>query len=494
MRTTFGRRAGFPDLQVLDSTDPGQVSRVEGRLELNSTLFVVSSKSGSTLEPNIFKQHFFERARRAAGGGQVGNRFIAITDPGSRMEQVARQDRFRRIFSGVAGIGGRYSALSHFGMVPAALMGVDVARFLDRTEMMVNACGPDADPERNPGVALGAILGAAATLGRDKLTVIASPGIQAFGAWLEQLIAESTGKSGKGIIPVDSERLGTPGVYGNDRLFIHVRLGSGPDLAQDEAVAALAGSGQAVVTILVETVEDLGQEFFRWEIATAVAGSILGINPFDQPDVEASKVATRELTSAYERLGSLPEETPVLKEDGLTLFTDAANAAKLATAAGGARTLEGCLGAHLGRLGPRDYFCISAYVEMSEEHHAPLSAIRHKVRDAFKVATCLGYGPRFLHSTGQLYKGGPDSGVFLQITCDDAEDLPVPGHNYTFGVVKAAQARGDFEVLAQRGRRALRVHIGGGTATGLEALKRNIERVLIRRDRDRKESPACSSE
>jgi hypothetical protein len=321
-------------------------------------------------------------------------------------------------------------------------------------------------------------MGVLARHGRDKVTLIASPGIADLGAWLEQLLAESTGKDGKGLIPVDQESLGPPQVYGNDRLFVYLRLESAPDAAQDAAVAALEQAGLAVIRILVANPYELGEEFFRWEIATAVAGSLLGINPFNQPDVEASKVATRQLTAAYEQSGALPPETPILVENGVKLFTDEKNAAALAQAAGNNRTLNGYLKAHVNRLQAGDYFGLLAYVEMNSEHHTPLQALRHTVRDTKKVATCLGYGPRFLHSTGQAYKGGPNTGVFLQITCDDAEDLPVPGQRYTFGVVKAAQARGDFQVLTERGRRALRVHLGKDVRAGLSLLQRTIEQAL----------------
>jgi transaldolase/glucose-6-phosphate isomerase len=292
------------------------------------------------------------------------------------------------------------------------------------------------------------------------------------------LLAESTGKDGKGLIPVDQEALGAPGVYGNDRLFVYTRLENGADAAQDAAVAALEAAGQPVVRIAVSDPYQLGEEMFRWEVATAVAGAIIGINAFNQPDVEASKIATRKLTSEYERSGALPPETPMLEADGITLFTDDNNAAALASAAGSARTLAAYLKAHFNRLGPGDYCCISAYVEMSDTHQKPLQAMRQAVRDTKKVATCLGYGPRFLHSTGQAYKGGPNSGVFLQITCDNANDVPVPGRQYSFGVVKAAQARGDFEVLVERGRRALRVHLGSNVAAGLATLQQAVTRAL----------------
>ncbi|HZP17675.1 MAG TPA: bifunctional transaldolase/phosoglucose isomerase [Terriglobales bacterium] len=463
---TFGQIAGFPRLHVLDSTDPAQVKAFEKKVDLAKTLFIVSSKSGTTLEPNIFKQYFFARVQQTVGADKAGSRFIAITDPGSKLEQEAAANKFRNIFHGVPSIGGRYSAVSNFGMVPAAAMGLDAAELLERTEEMVEACAPAVAVENNPGVMLGIVLGVAANAGRDKLTIVTSPAIHDLGAWLEQLLAESTGKQGKGIIPVDREQLGAPGVYGNDRIFAYLRLEGAPDASQDARIADIEKAGQPVIRISIPETYDLGQEFFRWEIATAVAGSIIGINAFNQPDVEASKVETRKLTSEYENSGALPAEKPIFEQNGVKLYTDAKNADVL----GSANSLPGCLRAHLARIKPGDYFALLAYIEMNDEHEAQLQQIRHAVRDGKRVATCLGFGPRFLHSTGQAYKGGPNSGVFLQITCDDAADLPVPGQKYTFGVVKAAQARGDFQVLAERGRRALRVHLGKDVGAGLKTL------------------------
>jgi transaldolase/glucose-6-phosphate isomerase len=339
---------------------------------------------------------------------------------------------------------------------------------------MVQACRAAVPVEHNPGVMLGMVLGCAANLGRDKATIIASPVFSDLGAWLEQLLAESTGKQGKGIIAVDREPLAKPDVYGNDRVFVYLRSESSPDAEQDLQVAALEKAGQPVLRIAVVDRYDLGQEFFRWEIATAVAGSIIGINAFNQPDVEASKVETRKLTSEYEESGSLPAESPIFEKDGIKLFTDSQNARAL----GKADALSGYLRTHLGRIKAGDYFAVLAFIEMNDEHEKRLQQIRRAVRDAKRVATCLGFGPRFLHSTGQAYKGGPNSGVFLEITCEDAHDLPVPGRKYTFGVVKAAQARGDFQVLAERGRRALRVHLGKDVGAGLSALSRAVSEAL----------------
>jgi transaldolase/glucose-6-phosphate isomerase len=477
LRKTFGKIEGFPELHVLDSTDPAQIKAVESKIDLANTLFVVSSKSGTTLEPNIFKQYFFERVRQTLGD-KAGDRFVAITDPGSKLRQAAEHDQFRKIFLGSLGIGGRYSALSDFGLAPAATMGVNVPRFLDRTNEMVSACGPNVAARNNPGVILGALLGVTYNHGRDKVTIIASPGIYDLGAWLEQLLAESTGKNGKGLIPVDRESPASPEAYGDDRVFVYLRLESDTDASLDVLVDALEDAGQPVVRIYVGEVYNLGQEFFRWEIATAVASSIIGINPFDQPDVEASKVATKKLTEEYERSGSLPSEAPFFEGEGIKLFADERNARDL-NASVKDRSLRGYMKAHLDRLQPGDYFALLAYLEMNDANEAALQSARHEVRDRKRVATCLGFGPRFLHSTGQAYKGGPNTGVLLQVTYDDdAIDLPVPGQKYTFGIVKAAQARGDFEVLAERGRRVLRVHLGADVPAGLAKLKAAMKAAL----------------
>ena len=474
LRMTFGKIAGFPELHVLDSTDPVQIKAIEKKVDLKKTLCIVSSKSGSTLEPNIFKQYFFERVGKAVGDKVAGSRFIAVTDPGSKMQQVAEDDKFWKIFAGDPSIGGRYSALSNFGMVPAAAMGMDLGKFLRTTQEMVQACGASSAADSNPGVLLGNILGVAANHGRDKITIITSPGISDLGAWLEQLIAESTGKIGKGIIPVDREKLAKPSVYGSDRIFAYLRLANKPNKAQDAAVAAIEKAGHPMVRITLPNVYALGQEFFRWEIATAVAGSIIGINAFNQPDVEASKIETKKLTSQYEATGSLPPESPFFIAKDAKLFADDKNSAALS----GGKSLNEILKTHLSRIGAGDYFAVLGYIPMNAQNEKALQTIRMSVRDAKKVATCMGFGPRFLHSTGQAYKGGPNSGVFLQITCDDASDLAVPGQKYTFGVVKAAQARGDFAVLAERGRRALRVHLGKNLKSGLNALAKAVSQSL----------------
>jgi transaldolase / glucose-6-phosphate isomerase len=473
----LGPIEGRPELRVLDSTDPAQVRAVEGRVDLARTLVIVASKSGSTLEPHVFMQYFFERMTGAVGREAAGRRFLAITDPGSKLQQLATAQGFRHVAPGDPTIGGRYSALSPFGLVPAAVMGVDVAAFLETTQRMVDACGAAGAARDNPGVWLGVVLGVAQRRHRNKLTVIASPSTAPLGAWLEQLVAESTGKNGKAIVPVDLERPGAPGVYGDDRLFVYLRAAGRDDRQGDALVEQLTSAGQPVVTIDV-TPDAVGQEFFRWEIATAVAGALIGINPFDQPDVEASKIATRDLTTAYETAGSLPAESAIASDGGLSVFAAESYGSELIAAAGGERRVDALIRAHLKRLEKGDYFALLAYVEMNARHMGVLQELRHTIRDFKRVATCLGFGPRFLHSTGQAYKGGPNTGVFIQVTCDDARDAAIPGQRYTFGVVKAAQARGDFEVLADRGRRALRVHVGDDVAAGLQTLADIVTRVI----------------
>jgi len=480
---TYGSKAGYPRLRILDSTDPQQIRHLDATVDLKKTLFVVSSKSGSTLEPNIYMAHFLSLVKEAVGS-EAGSHFVAITDPGSKLEVVAKNEKFRRIFHGYPGIGGRYSALSPFGIVPAALIGLDLQTFLGRAQEMTTLC-QDTVAQNNPGVLLGTIMGVAAKAGRNKLTIVTSAAIHDFGAWLEQLVAESTGKLGKAIIPVDLEGLSTnTEVYGDDRLFVFIKLKgdttsfNGLDnTIIEERLAQLAALGHPVVCIELSEKINLADEFFRFEIATAVAGAIIEINPFDQPDVEASKIETRELTDEYEKNGSLPAEKPFFAEGQIKLFSDEVNIAVLDRVAS-AKTLDGMLKAHLDRLGKGDYFALLNYIEMSQEHVELAQKIRLNVRDKKHVATCLGFGPRFLHSTGQAYKGGPDTGVVLQVTCEDSDDLAVPGQKYTFGVVKSAQARGDFQVLTSRKRRALRVHIGGDLEAGLKQLAAAVEVAL----------------
>lgn len=470
MAKTFGDIENYPRLQVLDSTDPLQIRHLENIIDLQKTIFIVSSKSGSTLEPNIFKQYFYTRLQSTLGKADVSDRFIAITDPGSKLESIAKNDNFRAIFHGVPSIGGRYSALSNFGMVPAGLMGIDVQAFLHRAETMAQACSPVVSSKDNPGVLLGVILGICAKQGKDKVTLVTSPGIYDLGAWLEQLLAESTGKIGKGLIPIDQEALGPPEVYGDDRVFVYIRLETAPDAAQERAITAIEQAGHVVVRLSLSDKEHLGSELLRWQIATAVASSILGVNPFDQPDVEASKIRALQLTTAYERTGKIPQPPPIFSDDDMQVFTN--------TQISGTPSIEAYLRAHLNLITPGDYVNFSAFIEMSDEHIALLQQSRHLIRDTKKAATCLGFGPRFLHSTGQAYKGGPNTGVFLQITADHDIDIQVPEHQYTFGLVIAAQAQADFEVLTQCLRRVLRIHIKKEVRAGLQQLHELIKRAL----------------
>jgi transaldolase / glucose-6-phosphate isomerase len=475
---TFGRQSGWPRFHMLDSTDPAQIRAIERAVDLGNTLFIVSSKSGSTLEPNIFMEYFFDRVGAVRGKEKAGEQFVAVTDPGSSLEGRARQLGFAHIFHGVTSIGGRYSVLSKFGLVVAAAMGIEVKRFLETTQPMERACGADVPPAENPGVQLGIAMGVASNrFGRDKVTIIASPGIADLGAWLEQLLAESTGKRGRGLIPLAGEPLATPECYGSDRFFAYLELDGSTDPSQQQAMDALEQAGHPVARIRVKDIWHVGQEFFRWEIATAVAGAIVGIDPFDQPDVEASKDKTRALTQDYERSHRLPAEAPMFRENGLALYADPRNAAEL----GRHNTLSGYLRSHFSRVhgGTKagDYVALLAYVQRDEACTQALTGMRTRIRDKTRAATCLGFGPRFQHSTGQAYKGGPNSGVFLQITCDDPVDIEVPGHSYSFGVVKAAQASGDLDVLVERGRRALRVHLKN-VDTGLSELARAVDSAL----------------
>ncbi|MDN7354481.1 bifunctional transaldolase/phosoglucose isomerase [Acetobacter senegalensis] len=470
---TFGKHEGFGHLYVLDSTDPQQVATYAKKIDPANTLFIVASKSGGTLEPNIMLAYFHDLAKKALGE-KVGSHFVAITDPGSKLEALAKKEGFWKIFAGEPQIGGRYSVLSNFGLVPAAASGIPVKLFLEDALRGVRMSDASVPPAQNPGVLLGTILGVAATqFGHDKLTVIATPQIADFGAWLEQLVAESTGKHGKGIIPIDEETLGGPKRYGTDRLFVYLRLAPEHRHEQDEAIATLIDAGQPVVTITLHSKRQIAQEFFRWELATAVAGAFLGIDPFDQPDVEASKVETRKLTDAYNKTGKLPAEQPFAEHGPFAFFADKTNAAALK-----GDSAEAILKAHFDRVKAGDYVALLAYIERDAATREWIQHTRLKIRDAKTVATAAEFGPRFLHSTGQAYKGGPNTGVFLQITADDAHDLPVPGENYSFGVVKAAQARGDFDVLAERGRRALRVHIRGSLKDGLAELAKAVHQAV----------------
>jgi glucose-6-phosphate isomerase len=472
---TFGQRPGFPELRIVDSTDPEQVWTARNEVNLADTLVVVASKSGSTLEPNVLKQFFFNEMKNAVGSVEAGSHFIAITDPGSKMEQVAKDDGFRYIFYGDPAIGGRFSALSPFGVVAATLAGLNTEKLLAEAAKAVASA--KLEPVENPAVQLGLLLGTAANAGRDKLTIFTSPEIADLGAWMEQLVAESTGKLGKGITPVDREAIATPEFYGKDRIFAYIRYAATADSSLDAKVAAIEAAGHPVVTIEIADLYEIFGQFFTWEVATSVAGSVMGINPFNQPDVESAKIETRALTVAYEETGKLPVREPVLAGEGFKLYATEAYAATLKAAAP-AGTLAGYLRAHLSQIHEGDYFAALACLPMFAENEAAIQRLRHKVRDKKRVATCLGFGPRFLHSTGQDYKGGPNTGVFLQITADHTVDVEIPGQKLTFGVVIDAQAAGDLAVLESRGRRALRVHLGVDLAAGLEMLAAAVDEAL----------------
>jgi transaldolase / glucose-6-phosphate isomerase len=480
-RETFGARKGYLALEVLDSTVPASIVQLEKSLDLEKTLFLVSSKSGGTTETLSFYKHFRERLNKLKGE-RAGENFVAITDPGTSLEELAREQKFRKIFPGTPDIGGRYSALSNFGMVPAALAGIDVRALLERAERMVHATSGVALAKESPGLVLGAILTEAAKAGRDKATFFLSPGIRTFGDWVEQLIAESTGKEGKGILPVVREVIGAPEVYGNDRLFIQFQLASEASERMDPKLEALKTAGHPVVSFTLHDKTDLGQEFFRWEVATACAGSLLGINAFDQPNVQESKDNTKRLLAEFSKTGKLPEGEAASASGDLKLFCDAATKCKLEelgkSGDGSPSSLENLMASFLHQAKAGDYVAVMAYLEPASAYKALLQAVRMQIRDALRVATTLGYGPRFLHSTGQLHKGGPANGLFIQITCDDAEDLPVPGEPYTFSVLKRAQALGDLQSLQSRNRRVVRIHLGERVKSGLDQLLKVVESAV----------------
>lgn len=468
---SFGRR-GF---HVLDTTDPEQIRRVEAAIDPASTLFIVSSKSGTTLETDVLRKYFFERA--GGKSGAAGSRFIAITDPGSTLASEARAGGYRAVFQGVPDIGGRYSALSVFGLVPGALMGIDAARLLSGAAARAAALERVGAEDPDDAVQLGAALGVAVAQGRDKITLIASPPMRPLGAWIEQLVAESTGKQGRGAIPIDGETPASADCYGDDRFFVHIRCR--PDREETALVDALGAAGHPIFAIDVDDPHDLGGEFHRWEIATAVAGSILGIHPFDQPDVEASKEASRRLTAAFASSGALPPETPLVEQEGLRVFADDGLCRMFPGRAAGEAGLAGLLAAHMSRLARGDYFALLAWMTPDDSATRALQEIRHAVRATKRAATTLGFGPRYLHSTGQEHKGGPASGHFLMIAGHGERDLMVPGGPCSFGILKAAQARGDFDVLAARGRRILRVDLGSDRDKGLALLRDALRRAAV---------------
>lgn len=449
LRATFGVAPGFLDLAVLDSTDPAQVEQAVHRSDPAKTLYIVASKSGSTTEPNVFLAFFWDKVR-AVRGAAAGGHFIAITDPGTKMERVAREHGFRRVFLNPPDIGGRYSALSYFGLVPAALIGMDVRRLLAQARSAVEETRPGVRAQASDGLWLGAILGEAALAGRDKLTLLCSPGVANFGCWVEQLIAESTGKSGRGIVPVEGEPPGPPRCYGRDRMFLHIHLAG----EQDAAVAALRDAGAPLVEIALADPYALGGEFFRLEVATAVAGACLRIDAFDQPDVQESKDNTVRLLAEHARRGALPVAPPVWRRDRTEIHASSAPPALRA-----AKHLAAALAVHLARTKRGDYLALNAYVPRTPHTQAQIERMRVAARDRLRIATTAGFGPRFLHSTGQLHKGGANNGVFIQITCGHPHDLPIPGEHASFGALEDAQALGDLQSLESRCRRVIAVRL-----------------------------------
>ncbi|MBI3358850.1 MAG: bifunctional transaldolase/phosoglucose isomerase [Nitrospirae bacterium] len=474
LRKTFGIIPGYPKLHILDSTVPAQIKLIEGKIDISKSLFIVASKSGSTIEPLVFYQYFFEKVKQIKGD-QAGQHFIAITDPASLLEKIAQENNFRAVFPGMTDIGGRYSALSNFGMVPVALMGVDIETLLNQAELMRQSCDSCVPPQENPGVRLGAILGELALQGKDKVTFITSKAVKSLGAWLEQLIAESTGKEGLGIIPIDDEPIGTPVVYGQNRLFVYIRHIPTADKQQDDLVNTLQSAGHPIVRIELSDIINIGEEFFLWEIATAVAGSILKINAFDQPNVQESKNYTNGFLDEFKKMGQIKEEAPVVVAGSFKIWEDGASGRGEKFFA---PTLESVLSAHFAKIKQGDYVAINAYLPRTHDIVQILQTIRAGIRDKKQVATTLGFGPRFLHSTGQLHKGGPNMGVFLQITADMKDDIIIPGEPYTFRTLAGAQALGDYTCLLKRNRRVIRVHITGDLNEGLNHLKKAIEGAI----------------
>ena len=467
---TFGPQPGYPELLVLDSTDPDVLAAYADRIEIEHCLFIIASKSGTTTEPSVFCKFWYDQlSNRAANPGE---NFVAITDPGSPLVDTAAELGFQRVFLNQADIGGRYSALSYFGMVPAALMGIDLKRLLDGAKQMAQLCAAVMPAADNPGLQLGTFIGECARSGRDKLTLVPDEKIASLGLWIEQLIAESTGKEGKGILPVAGEPLGGPAVYGKDRIFVSVSSGT-ISQGMKSKLDALAAAGHPVAYRQLTDLYDLGAEFFLWEFATACAGWRLGINPFDQPNVQESKDATKELLSTFVSQGRLPQQSPLVTENELTLFAEG-NTRKVLPAT----SVLDALRAHLATVKQGDYIALLNYIEETPEIEARLQEIRTFLRDATKCATTSGYGPRFLHSTGQMHKGGPDTGVFFQITAKDENDFPVPGEPYSFSILKQAQALGDFRSLSAHGRRAVRVDLGDNALAGLRRLYELIVAAL----------------
>jgi glucose-6-phosphate isomerase len=468
-RKTFGVKDGFLDLAVLDSTDPGAVLDWANRLDPARTLFIVSTKSGGTVETFSFFKYFYNRVAARVGRGQAGKHFIAITDPDSKLAEIAEEYGFRATFLNDPNIGGRYSALSYFGLVPAALIGVDLEKLLDRAQLAACNCDGSNYPLEgdNLGGQLGAILGELAIAGRDKLTLVTSPSVASFADWVEQLIAESTGKNGQGIVPVVGETLGGPEVYRGDRLFVYLRLKGEP--THDRAMRFLEQAGHPVVWLELNDLLDLGAQFFLWEMATAVAGYRLGIHPFDQPDVEAAKALARQMVAAYQAEGALPEQNPDFRSGEISIYLDQPDF-PLANSPG--ESLNSFL-----KLARADaYVAVQAYVQPTPETDHWLALLRTRIRAKTKLAATVGYGPRFLHSTGQLHKGDAGKGLFIQFSSEPVQDVAIPDvagsedSSISFGVLKLAQALGDRQALLENGRRVIRIHLGQNARSGLKSL------------------------
>ncbi len=476
MRETFAAGDAAPRLHVLDSTDPATILDVVQQIDLQHTLFIVASKSGGTIETLSHFRFFHEKVASFAGD-DAGAHFIAITDAGTKLDDLAQSLHFRAIFRNPADIGGRYSALSFFGLVPAAIIGVDVEMLLDRADAMASACAGDADARANPGVWLGTILGTLANGGRNKATLVVSPPISTFGIWLEQLLAESTGKEGKGILPVEGEALGDPSVYGADRVFVYLRTETGYDSAQDDAVKQLETAGQPVVLLHLADTYDMGAEFFRWEFATAIAGAFLGINAFDQPNVQESKDNTDRILKEYVQSKMIPAPRAVLQTQSRNVSLVASG--EIAQRLRESVSLQAAIEVISREAGEGDYIALLAYIERTPETHQALEAIRLRLRDLRRVATTLGYGPRFQHSTGQEHKGGSNTGVFLQFVATDTVDVPIPDEPYTFSVLKQAQALGDLQSLEAHDRRVIRIDLGTGIASGLGEVLQALEAAMV---------------
>ena len=474
---SFGKIGDYPKLLVLDSTDPVTVKRIEDSVDIARTLFIVSSKSGTTTEPQVFMDYFFDKVSQVKPD-RPGSNFVAITDPGTVLEQQGHEKQFRRVFLNQPDIGGRYSALSYFGMVPAAVMGLDVKELLERAVRADQACDGVVPTDKNPGARLGAVMGQLAKEGRDKVTFVTPPPIDSLGLWIEQLIAESTGKEGRGILPVSGETLGTPDQYGTDRIFAYVRTNDTNAKDTEAKLTALEKAGHPIVQQVMRDPVSLGREFFLWEIATALAGALIGINAFNQPNVQESKDNTKQLLQYYDKEGKLPEQEMLADSNECAIYCDALTKKTLDQSVqnrGGSNSIAAYVGAHLARVKPGDYVAFTAYIPESATQDNLLQQMRTYVRDHLKVATTVGYGPRFLHSTGQFHKGGPDTGVFIQITTENPIDLKIPGQKFTFGILKHAQALGDFQSLSNRHRRAIRFHIKKDVASGLKTLLSAIQ-------------------